>query len=129
MLARLWWLSELQFSIILSNFEILGGVDPRKINMGFEAGEQAAGGIWEGEERDEEATRDIVRRNSGGAMIWAVNPNSVQHPQASKLCPILAKGHGQNLPEWIFGELSCFHVLSMRVNQIKFRVGFGLWIL
>lgn len=78
------------FSAIIDNFDKLGGVDPRKVNMGFEAGEQAAGGIWEGEEADEEATRDILRRNSGGAMIWAINPSEVQHPQASKLCPILA---------------------------------------
>lgn len=97
------------FSTILSNFEILGGVDPRKINMGFEAGEQAAGGIWEGEERDEEATRDIVRRNSGGAMIWAVNPNSVQHPQASKLCPLLAKGLNPILkPTYAWGPAPVF---------------------
>merc|ERR1740138_339144 len=78
------------FSTILSNFRVQGNVDERKVNMGFEAGEQAAGGIWEGEEADEEATRDILRRNSGGAMIWAINPNEKQHPQASKLCPILA---------------------------------------
>jgi len=97
------------FSTILSNFEILGGVDPRKINMGFEAGEQAAGGIWEGEERDEEATRDIVHRNSGGAMIWAVNPNSVQHPEASKLCPLLAKGLNPILqPTYAWGPAPVF---------------------
>ena len=76
---------------------------------GFEAGEQAAGGIWEGEERDEEATRDIVRRNSGGAMIWAVNPNSVQHPQASKLCPLLAKGLNPILkPTYAWGPAPVF---------------------
>ena len=98
------------FSTILSNFEILGGVDPRKINMGFESGEQAAGGNWEGEERDEEATRDIVRRNSGGAMIWAVNPNSVQHPQASKLCPLFGQGPEPNLEANIrLGPSSSFH--------------------
>jgi hypothetical protein len=79
------------FSTILSNFRVQGNVSERKVNMGFEAGEQAAGGIWEGEEADEEATRDILRRNSGGAMIWAINPNEKQHPQAAKLCPILAQ--------------------------------------
>jgi len=78
------------FSTILSNFRVQGDVSERKINMGFEAGEQAAGGIWEGEEADEEATRDILHRNSGGAMIWAINPDAKQHPEASKLCPILA---------------------------------------
>jgi hypothetical protein len=79
------------FSTILSNFRVQGNVNERKVNMGFEPGEQAAGGIWEGEEADEEATRDILKRNSGGAMVWAINPDAKQHPQASSLCPILAK--------------------------------------
>jgi len=79
------------FSTILSNFRVQGGVNERKINMGFEAGEQAAGGIWEGEEADEAAARDILQRNSGGAMIWAINPSAIQHPQAAVLCPKLAK--------------------------------------
>lgn len=97
------------FSTILSNFRVQGGVDERKINMGFEAGEQAAGGIWEGEEADEEATRDILRRNSGGAMIWAINPNSVQHPQAAKLCPILAGNLNKILtPTYSWGPAPTF---------------------
>merc|ERR1712070_1348111 len=97
------------FSTILSNFRVQGGVDERKINMGFEAGEQAAGGIWEGEEADEAATRDIVHRNSGGAMIWAINPNSVQHPQAAKLCPILAKNLKEILqPTYAWGPAPTF---------------------
>jgi hypothetical protein len=92
------------FSTILSNFRVQGGVNERKVNMGFEAGEQAAGGIWEGEEADEEATRDILRRNSGGAMVWAINPDEKQHPQASKLCPILAKAlNGILTPEYAWG--------------------------
>jgi len=92
------------FSTILSNFRVLGGVNERKINMGFEAGEQAAGGIWEGEEADEAATQDILKRNSGGAMIWAVNPNAAQHPLANKLCPELAKNLNRILsPEYGWG--------------------------
>jgi hypothetical protein len=97
------------FSTILSNFRVQGNVSERKINMGFEAGEQAAGGIWEGEEADEEATRDILRRNSGGAMIWAVNPNEKQHPEASKLCPILAKNLKEILtPTYAWGPAPTF---------------------
>lgn len=97
------------FSTILSNFRVQGNVSERKINMGFEAGEQAAGGIWEGEEADEEATRDIVHRNSGGAMIWAINPNAKQHPEASKLCPILAKNLKEILqPTWAWGPAPTF---------------------
>jgi hypothetical protein len=97
------------FSTILSNFREQGNVSERKVNMGFEAGEQAAGGIWEGEEADEEATRDIVRRNSGGAMIWAINPNSKQHPQAAKLCPILASNLKEILqPTYAWGPAPTF---------------------
>jgi len=97
------------FSTILSNFRVQGGVNERKINMGFEAGEQAAGGIWEGEEADEAATRDILQRNSGGAMIWAINPNAKQHPEASKLCPILAANLEKILsPTYAFGPAPTF---------------------
>jgi hypothetical protein len=97
------------FSTILSNFRVQGNVSERKINMGFEAGEQAAGGIWEGEEADEAATRDIVHRNSGGAMIWAINPNEKQHPQASKLCPILAKNLKEIMqPTYAWGPAPTF---------------------
>jgi len=97
------------FSTILSNFRVQGDVDERKINMGFEAGEQAAGGIWEGEEADEEATRDIVRRNSGGAMIWAINPSPEQHPQAAELCPKLAKAlNGILKPTYAWGPAPTF---------------------
>merc|ERR1711865_791116 len=85
------------FSTILSNFRVQGGVDERKINMGFEAGEQAAGGIWEGEEADELATRDIVRRNSGGAMIWAVNPQLGSASASFQTLPTSGKGLGTNL--------------------------------
>jgi len=97
------------FSTILSNFRVQGDVDERKVNMGFEAGEQAAGGIWEGEEADEEATRDILRRNSGGAMVWAINPSEKQHPQASKLCPILATALEKILtPDYGWGPAPTF---------------------
>jgi hypothetical protein len=97
------------FSTILSNFRVQGNVSERKINMGFEAGEQAAGGIWEGEEADEEATRDIIHRNSGGAMIWAINPNEKQHPQAAKLCPILAKNLKEIMqPTYAWGPAPTF---------------------
>lgn len=97
------------FSTILSNFRVQGNVSERKINMGFEAGEQAAGGIWEGEEADEAAARDILQRNSGGAMIWAINPNEKQHPEASKLCPILAGNLNKILsPEYAWGPAPTF---------------------
>jgi hypothetical protein len=79
------------FAKIIDNFAYYGKVPLSKINMGFEPGEQAAGGVWEGKERDEQAARDIKARNVGGAMIWAINPSSEQHPQAHDLCPELAQ--------------------------------------
>jgi hypothetical protein len=97
------------FSTILGNFRVQGNVSERKINMGFEPGEQAAGGIWEGEEADEAATHDIVNRNSGGAMIWAINPNAKQHPESSKLAPILASNLNKILqPTYAFGPAPTF---------------------
>jgi hypothetical protein len=97
------------FSTILSNFRVQGNVSERKINMGFEPGEQAAGGIWEGEESDEEATRDILQRNSGGAMVWAINPSEKQHPQAHKLAPILASSLNNILkPVYAFSDPPTF---------------------
>jgi len=79
------------FAKIIDNFAAYGPVPISKINMGFEPGEQAAAGVWEGMDRDEEATRDIKARNVGGAMIWAINPSSEQHPKAHDLAPQLAK--------------------------------------
>jgi len=97
------------FSTILSNFRVQGNVSERKVNMGFEPGEQAAGGIWEGEEADEAATQDILNRNSGGAMVWAINPNAKQHPEASRLAPILASGLNKILnPGYAWGPAPTF---------------------
>jgi hypothetical protein len=92
------------FAKIIDNFAAYGPVPISKINMGFEPGEQAAGGVWEGMERDEEATRDIKKRNVGGAMIWAINPSSEQHPKAHDLCPELAKSFNSILePTFAWG--------------------------
>jgi len=92
------------FSTIISNFVEQGGVPARKINMGFEAGEQAAGGIWEGLDEDKEAGQMIVDRNSGGGMVWAINPDPSQHPEAATQCPILADALAEILkPEYAWG--------------------------
>lgn len=92
------------FAKIIDNFHAYGPVPLSKINMGFEPGEQAAGGVWEGMERDEEAARDIKARNVGGAMIWAVNPSAAQHPKAHDLAPQLAKSFNSILePTFAWG--------------------------
>merc|ERR1740130_1816126 len=59
----------------------LGGGDLRKLNIGFEPGEQAASGTWEGHEE----------HNIGGAMIGAANPSPTTNPQGAKLCPQTAE--------------------------------------
>merc|ERR1712176_1744088 len=64
-----------------------GGI---KINMGFEPGEQAAGGQWEGMDADKQFAKFAFDNGYGGAMIWAANPNPQQAPTGSKLCPEVA---------------------------------------
>merc|ERR1711976_539911 len=71
---------KLNFTTILQNFVNIGKVPAEKINMGFEAGEQAGGGVWEGQEADETTAREIKsHKTAGGSAIWAVNPNLAQH--------------------------------------------------
>jgi len=72
---------------IFENFQRLGNVDLRKVNMGFEPGEQAASGVWEGLDKDKEVTQYIKDHNIGGSMIWAMNPNAKQAPTGHTLCP------------------------------------------
>jgi GH18 family chitinase len=81
------------FTTILKNFVAYSG-DPSiaaKINIGFEPGEQAAGGVWEGMDVDKAAAQFALDNGYGGAMIWAANPNPVQAPTGSTLCPAVAK--------------------------------------
>merc|ERR1719238_2503963 len=59
------------FETILQNFVAYSG-DPSiaaKINIGFEPGEQAAGGVWEGMDVDKAATQFALDNGYGGAMI------------------------------------------------------------
>jgi hypothetical protein len=83
---------QFNFETILKNFVAYSG-DPNiagKINIGFEPGEQAAGGQWEGMDVDKSVTQFALDNGYGGAMIWAANPNPVQAPEGSHLCPELA---------------------------------------
>merc|ERR1711907_662131 len=83
---------EFNFETILKNFVAYSG-DPSiagKINIGFEPGEQAAGGVWEGMDVDKAAAQFALDNGFGGAMIWAANPNPQQAPTGSTLCPQVA---------------------------------------
>jgi len=82
---------KLNFSQILRNFVEIGNVPASKINIGFEPGEQAAGGVWEGQAVDEDMAREIKQQGEGGCMIWAVNPNPQVDPDASTECPKMAQ--------------------------------------
>ena len=79
------------YTQIFDNFKRLGNVDLRKVNMGFEPGEQAASGVWEGLDKDKEVAQFVKDNNIGGSMIWAMNPNAKQAPTGSTLCPATAK--------------------------------------
>merc|ERR1712137_1477469 len=79
----------INMTTVLRNFVAYSG-DPSiaaKVNIGFEPGEQAAGGVWEGMDADKEYARYAYENGYGGAMIWAANPNPTQAPEGSKLCP------------------------------------------
>merc|ERR1719361_1697045 len=83
---------QFNFETILKNFVAYSG-DPSiagKINIGFEPGEQAAGGEWEGMDVDKSVAQFALDNGFGGAMIWAANPNPQQAPEGSHLCPELA---------------------------------------
>jgi len=80
------------FETVLKNFVAYSG-DPSiagKINIGFEPGEQAAGGAWEGMDVDKATAQFALDNGYGGAMVWAANPNPKQAPTGSTLCPELA---------------------------------------
>jgi len=96
---------KLNFTTILNNFVKYGQVPASKINMGFEPGEQSGAGVWEGEAMDEAVAHQINQQHiAGGVAIWAVNPGSVQHPEASRLAPIEAKSmKGILKPSYAFG--------------------------
>lgn len=98
---------KLNFTTILDNFVRIGHVPANKINMGFEAGEQSGGGVWEGQAADELTARAIKAKGmAGGSAIWAVNPNSAQHPRAAGACPRLAKSLRQILqPTFAFDKV------------------------
>jgi hypothetical protein len=97
---------EFNFETILKNFVAYSG-DPSiaaKINIGFEPGEQAAGGEWEGMDVDKQVGQFALDNGYGGAMIWAANPNPLQAPKGSTLCPELASNLNKVLnPTYAWG--------------------------
>jgi hypothetical protein len=104
---------KINFTTVLDNFAKYGKIHDiaKKVNMGFEPGEQSGAGVWEGEAIDEAVSKAIKLGTSpaGGVALWAVNPSSTQHPKASQLCPVAAKAHNQILsPAYPFGKVPTY---------------------
>jgi hypothetical protein len=77
---------KLDFHQIIENFAVHGNVSRSKINIGFEPGPQAAGGVWEGEDVDLAVAREVVaKQTAGGVALWAVNPTPTKN-NASVYC-------------------------------------------
>lgn len=95
----------LNFTTILENFVTYGKVPKEKILIGFEPGEQAAGGIWEGRDADKEWASWAHSNGYAGAFVWAVNPSSTTNPKGTQLCPEVAKDLNSIMqPKWRWGK-------------------------
>lgn len=96
----------LNFQKILTNFHVHGSVPMAKLNIGFEPGEQGGGGTWEGQDKDLAVTDFVNSNNWGGAMIWGVNPDSKDQPEARKINQAFIKAISDRLefPEWPWGS-------------------------
>merc|ERR1711871_814819 len=83
---------KINMETVLKNFVAYSGDASiaGKVNIGFQPGEQAAGGVWEGMDADKKFAQFAKDNGYGGAMIWAANPNPAQQPEGSKRCPEVA---------------------------------------
>jgi hypothetical protein len=97
---------ELDFKNILTNFHAHGSVPMEMINIGFEPGEQGGGGTWEGQDADLAAVDFVNSDKWGGAMIWGVNPDAKDQPQAKKIQDAFVAAVSGKLqyPAWPWGE-------------------------
>jgi len=79
------------YDAIFDNFEKIGKVPLSKVNMGFEPGEQAGSGKWEGLDKDKSVAQYVKDHEVGGVMLWGVNPSPQTNPEGAKLCPQTAQ--------------------------------------
>jgi hypothetical protein len=104
---------------ILQNF-VANNVPPEKINMGFEPGEQAAGGEWQGKAIDNAAARLVKDGGYGGCMIWGANPSQVTNPIGRKACPEAAKDFAEILkPTYRFGPAPKYTKVDHATGWLK----------
>eukprot|EP01064_Diplonema_japonicum_P023778 TRINITY_DN341_c0_g1_i6.p2 TRINITY_DN341_c0_g1~~TRINITY_DN341_c0_g1_i6.p2 ORF type:complete len:452 (+),score=175.86 TRINITY_DN341_c0_g1_i6:59-1414(+) len=95
---------QLNFTTIMNNFVTYGKVPKEKINIGFEPGEQAAGGVWEGMAADKEIATYAKQNGFLGAFVWSVNPSPTTNPNGTKLAPELAANLNNIIkPTWRWG--------------------------
>ena len=111
---------------ILENF-VAHGVPAEKINMGFEPGEQAAGGEWQGKAVDNDAARLVRDGGYGGCMIWGANPSQVTNPIGRKACPEVAKDMAEILkPAYRFGPAPKYTKVDHATGWLK-SVAKNVW--
>ena len=100
---------KLNFTTIMDNFVRYGSVPKSKIMIGFEPGEQAAGGTWEGLAMDTSVVQYAEANGYGGAFIWSGNPSPTTNPDGRKLCPEVAHmANGILKPSWQWGPIPNF---------------------
>ena len=86
--------------------------------IGYEPGEQAAGGKWEGNKTDLAVAEWVAANHFGGAFIWAINPSPTTNPDGAQLAPRLATAiAGALKPGWPYVMLSPF-VLAPKQKYI-----------
>merc|ERR1712028_190084 len=80
------------------------------INTGFEPGNQADHGKWEGEAMDDAVAKGIAQNhNGGGVAVWAINPVPSKINNKSTLCANAAKALNQIIqPTYAFGTAPNF---------------------
>jgi hypothetical protein len=84
-------------------------VPASKVVIGFEPGEQAAGGIWEGNATDLSTVEWLGRNNFGGAFLWALNVDPASNPDGAKFTPELASAIQKILrPGWPYGKAPAY---------------------
>ena len=67
------------------NAGVAAGVPKGKLVVGFEPGEQAGGGIWEGFDIDFAVTEEVRSKGFGGIFFWAMNdPRTPRLPETPK---------------------------------------------
>ena len=100
---------KMNFSQILTNFNVYGKVPKEKVLIGFEPGTQFAGGIWEGLAADKKYAQWAKDNGYGGAFVWSANPSPITNKNGTVDAPIVAKAVNAIMePVWHWGPTPTF---------------------